>query len=344
MLRRLESRSASREHVGAEVAGCGSRQALVAIEQSSAKRIDDAGTVRWKTSQVSIDASLVARLYAQAHAERWRVSPDRFGEALEASVRRAFASRDKNRRDVERYLSALHLEDLALACGCAAGDPEAWDHFMVVHRPILYRAADALEPGGGARDLADSLYGELFGLREQGGERQSLFRYFHGRSSLRTWLRAILSQRHVDRVRSGRRLEGLPDEQSSEALSAVQQTIEPERDRYVKMVQDALTRALADLAARDRLRLACYYAQDLTLAQTARLLGEHEATSSRQLNRTRRALRENVEQQLRVEQRLTEAEISQCFASVAADPGPLNLGSMLSGESERKESALDRSR
>jgi DNA-directed RNA polymerase specialized sigma subunit len=110
------------------------------------------------------------------------------------------------------------------------------------------------------------------------------------------------------------------------------------------MVQEALTRALADLPARDRLRLACYYAQDLTLAQTARLLGEHEATSSRQLNRTRRALREDVEQQLRVEQRLTEAEISQCFASVADDPGPLNLGSMLSGESERKESVLDRSK
>jgi RNA polymerase sigma-70 factor (ECF subfamily) len=291
-----------------------------------------------------IDARLVARLYAQAHAERWRVSADRFGEALEASVQRAFASRDRSARDVERYLSALHLEDLALACACASGDPDAWDHFVMVHRPILYRAADALEPGGGARELADSLYGELFGLREHAGERQSLFRYFHGRSSLSTWLRAVLSQRYVDRVRSGRRLEALPDEESSEALPAVQQTIEPDRDRYVKMVQDALTHSLAALPARDRLRLACYYAQDLTLAQTARLLGEHEATSSRQLNRTRRALREDIEQQLRLKQRLTEAEISQCFASVADDPGPLNIANMLSDESARKESVLDRSR
>src|SRR5262249_13661924 len=155
--------------------------------------------------------------------------------------------------------------DLALACACAAGHPDAWDHFMVVHRPILYRAADALDPGGGARDLADSLYGELFGLREQAGERQSLFRYFHGRSSLSTWLRAILSQRHVDRLRSGRRLEGLPDEESSEALPAVHQTMEPDRDRYLKVIQDAMTRALAELPARDRLRLACYYAENLTL-------------------------------------------------------------------------------
>ena len=291
-----------------------------------------------------IDARLVDRLYAQAHAEQWRVSPDRFAEALEASAQRALASRDRNPRELERYLSALHLEDLALACACASGDAGAWDHFMMVHRPILYRAADALEPGGGARDLADSLYAELFGLRERAGERQSLFRYFHGRSSLSTWLRAILAQRRVDRVRTTRRLEALPDEESPEALPAAAQSMEPDRQRYVKIVQDALTGAIANLPARDRLRLACYYAQDLTLAQTARLLGEHEATSSRQLSRTRRAIREDVEQQLRVEQRLTEAEITQCFASVADDPGPLNLESMLKGEAERKESALDRSK
>lgn len=291
-----------------------------------------------------IDARLVDRLYAQAHAERWRVLPDRFREALEASAQRAFASRDKSPREVERYLIGLHLEDLALACACASGDAAAWDHFVTVHRPILYRAADALEPAGGARDLADSLYAELFGLRERAGARQSLFRYFHGRSSLGTWLRAILAQRQVDRLRSSRRLEALPDEESPEALPAVSQTIEPDRHRYVKMLQDALTRAIANLPARDRLRLACYYAQGLTLAQTARLLGEHEATSSRQLNRTRRAIRENVEHQLTADQRLTDTEITQCFASVSGDPGPLDLGSMLKGDSERKESALDRSK
>jgi RNA polymerase sigma-70 factor, ECF subfamily len=284
-----------------------------------------------------IDARLVDRLYAQAHAERWRVSKARFAEALDASVQRAFTSRDKADRDAERYLNGLHVADLALACGCADGNEAAWEHFMLEHRPVLYRAADALEPGGGARELADSLYAELYGLRERAGERQSLFRYFHGRSSLSTWLRAVLAQRHVDRVRTARRLEALPDEESLDAIPARSPVIEPDRHRYLTMVQDALTRAIANLQPRDRFRLACYYAQEMTLAQTARLVGEHEATTSRQLNRTRRAIREDVEQQLRLEQRLTEPEITQCFASVADDPGPLNLGSML--EPERKESA-----
>jgi RNA polymerase sigma-70 factor (ECF subfamily) len=293
---------------------------------------------------VLIDASLADRLYAQANAQRWRVSKDRFAEALETSAQRAFASREKSPRQLEQYLIALHLEDLALACACADGDEEAWDHFMMEQRPLLYRAADALEPGGRARDLADSLYAELYGLRERAGERQSLFRYFHGRSSLTTWLRAVLAQRHVDRLRTNRRLEGLPDEESPEAVPASPQTIDPDRERYLRLMYQALKRAIANLIPRDRLRLACYYAQQLTLAETARLLGEHEATSSRQLGRTRRAIRDDVERELKEEQRLAEAEIAQCFASVVEDPGPLNLGGLLMPEAGRKESPVDRSR
>jgi RNA polymerase sigma-70 factor, ECF subfamily len=293
---------------------------------------------------VLIDARLADRVYAQANAERWRVSKARFSEALETSVQRAFASREKSERHLEQYLTGLHLGDLALACACADGDEEAWDHFMMEQRPLLYRAADALEPGGGARDLADSLYAELYGLRERAGERQSLFHYFHGRSSLTTWLRAVLAQRHVDRLRTNRRIEALPDEESPEAVPASPQTIDPDRERYLRLIHQALKRAIANLDSRDRFRLACYYAQQLTLAETARLLGEHEATSSRQLGRARRAIRDDVERQLKEEQRLTEAEIAQCFASVAEDPGPLNLGGLMSPEAGRKESPVDRSK
>jgi RNA polymerase sigma-70 factor (ECF subfamily) len=288
-----------------------------------------------------IDEKLVERLYRQAHGERWRVPMHRFAEALESSAERACAGRDS--RQVERYLGALHLGDLALACACAAGDDEAWEHFVLEQRPLLYRAADALDPGGGARDLADSLYADLFGLRDTDGDRQSLFRYFHGRSSLTTWLRAVLAQRYVDRLRANRRLEALPDEESSAAVQAPGRPIEPDRDRYLELIRRALARAIASLAARDRLRLACYYAQELTLAETGRLIGEHEATCSRQLARTRRAIRADVERQLRTEYGLRDAEVAQCFASVIEDAGPLDLRQMLDVGSGRKESASDRS-
>jgi RNA polymerase sigma-70 factor (ECF subfamily) len=293
---------------------------------------------------VPIDATLVERLYRQARAEQWHVPRGRFADTLEASAAHAAAGGRLDPAAIERQLGALHLEDLALACACAEGDEGAWEHFVLEQRPVLYRAANALDPSGGARDLADSLYADLFGLASQGGERQSLFRYFHGRSSLSTWLRAVLAQRHVDRLRANRRLEALPEEDSSAALPAPTSPIEPHHDKYVQMIQRTFERAVANLPSRDRLRLACYYAQELTLAQTGRLLGEHEATCSRQLARTRRAIRDDVEQQLRVDDRLSEAEIAECFASISRDVGPLDLRTMLVGASERKQSAPDRSK
>jgi RNA polymerase sigma-70 factor, ECF subfamily len=284
---------------------------------------------------LAIDSRLLDRLYRQADAERWHVSREEFADALEASAARAFGASAPTAAELDRYLNGLRLEDLALACACASGSEPAWDHFVVEFRPVLYRAADALDPNGGARDLADSLYGELFGLKERGGERQSLLRHFHGRSSLATWLRTVLSQRYVDRWRSTRHADPLPEDDQLESLTAVQQETHPHRRRYLTLIEGALQRALERLAARDRFRLACYYAQEMTLAETARLLREHEATSSRQLAKTRRVIRDDIERQLR-EARLSEAQISECFASVSENAGPLNIQDMLAA-AERKE-------
>lgn len=297
---------------------------------------------------MQIDDRLAARLYRQAGGDLWRVPADGFTRALQTSAERTFAGRQPDARELERYLASLHLADLALACACAAGDERAWEHFVRQQRPLLYRAADAIDPSGGARDLADSLYADLFGLRDSDSERQSLFRYFHGRSSVTTWLRAVLAQRYVDRLRSIRRVEPLPDEDSPAALPAPPRPIEPDRDRYVTLVERALARTVAALPARDRLRLACYYAQELTLAETGRIVGEHEATVSRQLARTRRAIRVDVERVLKTEAGLADADIAQCLASVAEDAGPLDLGDMLEVDgslpSRRKKPAPDRSR
>ena len=218
-------------------------------------------------------------------------------------------------------LEELRKADLELARLCADGDERAWERFVREYRPLLYRAADALDRTQGAREIADSLYAELYGIRTTSGERQSLFRYYEGRSSLATWLRAVLVQRYVDRVRVERRTTSLPE---AEAPAPAEEP-DPHRSRYVVLVRQALGRAVAALAARDRLRLGCYYVQELTLAETSRVLNESEATSSRRLARTRATLRHDVEQQLRDEARMSDGEIAECLASVADDPGPLDL-------------------
>jgi RNA polymerase sigma factor (sigma-70 family) len=250
--------------------------------------------------------------------------------------------------DREAGASPAYADDLELARQCAAGDEQAWERFVLEYRPILYRAADALDPSGGARDLADSLYADLYGLRRTdgsaaGGDRKSLFLYFHGRSSLATWLRAVLSQRYVDRVRAERRIEPLADEEASYLASSARPP-DPERAGDLRLIQRTLAQAVADLSAKDRLRLACYYAQGLTLAETGRVLREHEATVSRQLARTRRTIREKIEQTLRDDDSLSDAQIARCFASVAEDAGPIDLDRMLTAAAECKETVPDRSR
>ena len=125
------------------------------------------------------------------------LTPEELTAAVEASVRHAFPDGEPTRAERDRYVQNLHIDDLALATACALGRSAAWDRFVLELRPVLYRAADALDPAGGAREVADSLYGELYGIKEVEGERRSLFRYFHGRSSLATWLRAVGDNRRV---------------------------------------------------------------------------------------------------------------------------------------------------
>ncbi len=246
------------------------------------------------TASPRVAHQVVAKLYEQSQGARWGLSIEQFQHTLSASVAHAFAGKNSSAAEIERYAGSLHIDDLALASACAAGLDAAWNHFVREHRPALYRAADAIDPTGGARELADALYADLFGMRERDGVRQSLFRYFHGRSKLTTWLRAVLAQRHVDAMRVSRRLEPLPEENptSSDAdprfhaktmAMAARSSAgpDPEQARFSAAMRHALASAVAALAPRDRLRLSAYYAQDLTLAAIGRLLGEHEATVSR---------------------------------------------------------------
>ena len=308
-----------------------------------------------RSASSGIGQDLLARLFAESRAARWGLTVEDMRAALDESVAKAFASKSPSPEDVERYLGALHLEDLAVARACAAGCEPAWEHVVREHRASLSRAADAIDPSGGARDLAEGIFAELFGLRERDGVRQSLFRYFHGRSSLATWLRAILSQRYVDLLRSRRRMQPLEDEESAAERAAVSnrpgshpREPDPERARFAEAMQRALGTTIASLAPRDRIRLSCYYTREMTLAAIGRLLGEHEASVSRHLSRIRREIRDAVERSLREDHGFDDRAVADCVRSVLDDAGTLDL-SRLAGSDARvpaagKNPGPDRSR
>src|SRR6267154_3413547 len=283
-------------------------------------------------------AALAEWLYAQANAARWGLSRGHFAVALERSASKRLASGALTPLKLEEYLGALHLEDLALASACAEGCEAAWEHFVTTFRGYLRAAAAAIlrckAGSADACDLADSLFSELYGLAGGTGAERSLFRYFHGRSSLKTWLRAVLAQRHIDSIRAGRRFEELGedetgDERPKTLLGPQTQPGDPHRQRYVASFTRALETALERLEPQEKERLRLYYAEEKTLAEIGRLLGEHESSVSRHLDHARRDLRRAVEDILRhgigaangfaVQPGLSDAEIALCFEYSAGD-------------------------
>ncbi|HOC16840.1 MAG TPA: sigma-70 family RNA polymerase sigma factor [Vicinamibacterales bacterium] len=274
---------------------------------------------RASTAAAEIAPALVRRLYDRAGAARWGLAEADFEASLRRSLAHRFREAPPSEREAEEYLGGLHLADLALAGACARGSEPAWEHFVHDFRPALLAAASAAGPGAG-RELADSLYADLFGTEERDGVRRSLFDYFHGRCSLNGWLRAVLAQRAVDRARASRRLEPLPEPGTPGEPSVPAQPPEVDRSRRLVAVRAALAAALQQLPARDRLRLSLYYARELKLAAVGRVLGESEATVSRKLARCRTGLRQEVERRLRERHGMNDTQVADAFELARTDP------------------------
>ena len=307
-------------------------------------------------------ARLIEALLAEANGARWGLDRERFAACLHRSAEKRFRNAQPDISEVETYLKLLHLEDLALACACGEGIEAAWEFFVEHYRQDLRGASRAMLRASGAgndaraEELADSLYAELYGVRSTGaGRRKSLFEYFHGRSKLSTWLRAVLAQRHVDLLRADRgniSLDAPPDgKEHGPVFEPVQRTIpspaDPDRAKILARLDRALHLALAALAPRDRMLLASYYVDQQTLAEIGRTVGEHESTVSRQLDRTRRVLRESVAEALRrgtpaldghsSDPGLADAQIELAF-EYAVEDWAFDLSRALSGPETATES------
>lgn len=281
-------------------------------------------------------------LYASA-ASTWQLSRPQFLAALERSAAKRFAGCTIDQSQVEHYLETLHIDDLLLATACMEGSELAWGHFVQTYRGYLRATAAAITKGGrsgtDAQELADSLFAELFGTVDGKRGEASLLRYFHGRSSLKTWLRTILAQRHIDHIRRSRRWESLEREGGDGEKILPTQIVstappDPHRQRYLQRFVLAFNHVLANLASDDRRRLELYYIHDETLAEIGRQLDEHESSASRHLERVRRELRAKVEECLRTGlyasgdsqnlPPLSDEEIALCF-QYAVEDAPIDF-------------------
>jgi RNA polymerase sigma-70 factor, ECF subfamily len=237
-------------------------------------------------------SELLAELCAKAACEKIGLSRETFAEIL-CEVAEKYLPADCSHADSHTFLLLLRVEELALARACAAGHNAAWDIFLTRFREKLYQAALRIaREDSAARELADTLYAELYGVATRDGKRISKLASFTGRGSLEGWLRTVLAQEFVNRYRKTRRLVSL-DEEGEEGS----QFAAPEPEDMVSVdprLEFATDSALAGLASEERMVLAAYYLDGRTLAEIARMLGVHESTISRKVDKLAKSLRKKI--------------------------------------------------
>jgi RNA polymerase sigma-70 factor (ECF subfamily) len=185
------------------------------------------------------------------------------------------------------------MEELVLARACAEGNERAWETFMARYRERLYEIGlQIAREESAARELADSLYADLYGTVSREGQRVSKLASYTGRGSLEGWLRTVMAQEHVNRYRRQKRMVSLEEESDGGAQFA---TPDPEPAIAVDpRLESATEEALSSLSAEERFVLAAYYLDGRTLAEIARMLAVHESTISRKLDKLAKLLRKKI--------------------------------------------------
>jgi len=248
-------------------------------------------------AEVPIDPKQAAELYAQSGASAYDITLEQFTLLLQKVIARTEEIRGATPEQVAAFLSGLRLDELALAHGCAVGNQHAWDVFLTKYRESIYQSARSVTRSESlGRELADSLYAELYGLGPE-EDRRSKLALYSGRGSLAGWLRMVLSQSYVDQIRAGKRLVSIEEEEEEHGtqFAAVTPESAPPADARVKESTDQI---LKELSAEERYLLVSYFLDGRRLAEIGRTLGVHESTISRKLEKLLKELRKRIRKDL----------------------------------------------
>jgi RNA polymerase sigma-70 factor len=264
------------------------------------------------------------RLIATAYSEAYKrhgdigVKLETFAHQVKSVVRKHMGERPLPDA-VNAFLTELHTSDLYLATGCAVHSEIAWQLFTSTYRKFVDRLARLFcKTRDTAHDLADNVLTDLL-LPDRSG--RSRITSYDGRSSLSTWLRVIMSHRAINEYkRKGNTASTFDTSEISDlpALGVMELTFD--LDRYEGVLQDSLQTACESLAAQERLMLLWRYEEGLQLGQIARLLGIHQSTVTRQLDRIQERLRTKVMSILASRHGLGEADIEECLKDLVENP------------------------
>ncbi|HEU5451499.1 MAG TPA: sigma-70 family RNA polymerase sigma factor [Terriglobales bacterium] len=291
--------------------------------------------------------SRCADLYRGSKAEEFGFSAAAF-ESLLAGIARRFLAADASAAEIDAFLLGLKIEELVLARACAAGHEKAWELFLTRYREKLYDAAYAIaREESVARELADSVYADLYGTTVRDGVRVGKLNSYSGRGSLEGWLRTVLAQEFINRYRSQRRLVSL--EEKEEAGTQIAAPAPVEASAPDPRLAEATAEALRAISGEDRLILAAYFLDGRKLAEIGRMLRVHESTISRRLDkitagvrkavtaglRARGMSRRQVEEALEADVRDLDLKVREFFAQDSQRRPFSSRGESAAGEDRR---------
>ncbi len=258
---------------------------------------------------------LARELYERGRAEDFGIAAQDFWQILQEILEKNLAASDEETaaRDL---LASLRVEDLCLARGCAAGNEKAWEGFLLRYRESLYDMAHSIAREDTiARELADNIFADLYGISTSGGERVSKLRSYTGVGSLAGWLRAVMARSYIDIYRKGRRTVSLEEEQEFTEVSAASPDPEIQVD---PRLEEATAEVLGALPAEDRFLLASYFLDGNTLAEVARMLGVHESTASRRVEKLTANVRKKIREILQ-RRGMTRAQAEEALEADVRD-------------------------
>lgn len=297
-------------------------------------------------TETSIRAG-IARLLARAAESRSLNVEDLFNR-VERCLQKYLLKDDPlaSEKDIVAFIEGLQADDLCLVVACERGDEMAWSDLVQRYSVLVKSAArGATSNEDTAEELAQSVWAELHGLKPSvDGRPAGKIAYYSGRGSLGGWLRAVVSQLAVDYHRKTSKMVQPEEEHDFDHLvrnASVEynlggsSTANPEiavvEGRAATDVERALSEAIASLEAEERLLIKLYYFDGLRLHEAGTVLGVHEATASRRLNRAHLKLRKRVEELLVSHYGWTPVEVKASLAQIACELG-LDIETMLKAD------------
>ena len=172
------------------------------------------------------------------------------------------------------HRNARDNDDAALVRRCLADEGDAWRELVDRHRPAMIDMARRILSTSQAADLVDAVIADVWQRRKLAG--------YQGRSSLRTWLGAVVVNASLNERRSlASRAEAAPRGDDPEPI--VLEAADVEQRQLSAILQEAI----GALSASEKALVLMYYEQNLTLDAIAMVFGASKSTLSRRLRDAR---------------------------------------------------------